>query len=212
MADSYRPRVTGLVLVAAVLSLLVTVLRVVGEVQGWDARWFGSEAGSPLNPFGIVWLVPVFGFLFGRRLAQAAGRPPFVASFFVPMFGFVVLVGVAGYVGSTLKGADLLQAGTWVAIGAPILSLLALFAWPRAFVTLLAYGVLARLPVVVVQYLDIQNGWQTHYGKVHPELPTMTADERLLGLTVAQACVWLPFTILLGCGLAAVGASTVKKS
>ena len=84
MADEYRPRVLPMLLVFGVLTLVVTVVRLVGELQGWDSNWFSTEAGSPMNPFGIVWLVPVAGLLFGRRLAQGVGAPTFVAGFFVP--------------------------------------------------------------------------------------------------------------------------------
>jgi hypothetical protein len=211
MGDGYKPRVLPLVWIAGGITLLVTATRLAGELQGWDARWFGTEAGSPLNPFGIVWLVPVFGFLFGRRAAQAGGRPPFVASFFVPMFAFLALVVAMILIGGRLEGDALRAALPWVAIGGPVLSLLALFAWPRMFVVMLLYAALARAPVMLVQYLDIQNGWQTHYGKVHPKLPAMTADERIGALTMAQATLWIPFTILLGCGFAALGAATARK-
>lgn len=211
MADSYKPRVFPLLLIAALLTAVVTGVRLWGELAGWDARWFSAEAGSPLNPFGIVWLVPVFGFLFGRRVAQAGDKPPFVASFFVPMFALLVLLGAAGYVGRELEGEALQQAVGYLAYGAPVLSLLALFAWPRMFVVNLLYGLLARVPVMLVQYLDIQNGWQTHYGKVHPKMPKLDADERLWALTLAQGSVWIPFTILLGGGCAALGAATVRK-
>jgi hypothetical protein len=211
MADRLKPRLLPLLLIAGVLTLAVTAVRTIGERNGWNPAWFGSEAGSPLNPFGIVWLVPVFGFLFGRRLAQIASPPPFVKRFYVPMFAFLVLIGTAGDVGSQLKGESLRTAFGYIVYGAPLLALLGLFAWPRAFVANLVYALCARAPVIVVQYLDIQNGWQTHYGKVHPELPPMTADERLWGLTLAQLFVWVPFTVLLGGGASALGAMTVRR-
>ncbi len=211
MAGSPTHRVLPLVWVAAAISLLVTVVRLVGELQGWDAFWFSSEPGSFLNPFGIVWLVPVFGFLFGRRVAQATGRPPFVASFFVPMFGFVVLLAGVGYIARELSPESMRAAMDHVVWGAPVLSLLALFAWPRVFAVNLLYALLARAPVVVVQYLDVHNGWQTHYGRVHPKLARLSADERLWSLTVAQGSLWIPFTLLLAGGAAALGARTVRN-
>ncbi len=211
MAETYRPRVLPLILVAAVLTLVVTGVRLLGERNHWDPAWFSSEAGSPLNPFGIVWLVPVFGFLFGRRLAQSGSKPRFVAAFFVPMFAFLLLVGAAAYAGARLEGDALATAFGWLLWGGPALSLLALFAWPRAFAALLCYALLARAPVALLQYLDIQNGWQTHYGRVHPKMPPMDADARLWALTLAQAGFWVPFTVLLGCGCAALGAATVRR-
>lgn len=200
-----------MLIVLGVLTLVVTVVRLVGELQGWDPDWFSAEAGSPLNPFGIVWLVPVAGLLFGRRLAQGGGAPKFVAGFFVPMFGFLAMMVTLATAGERFEGDDLLQFMDYVMIGAPILSLLALFVWPRAFVTLLAYAVFARVPVMLVQYLDIQNGWQTHYGKVHEAFAGMSADARIWMLTKAQLCMWMSFTVLLGCAFAAIGAATVRR-
>lgn len=211
MGADYKPRVLPLVTIAALVTLLVTLVRLWGELSGWDARFFSTDAGSPLNPFGIVWLVPVFGFLFGRRQAQVSAKPPFVRGFFVPMFAFLALVAIAGHIGRDFEGRELSDALVHLLWLGPALALLAAWAWPRMFLVLLLYGALARGPVVVVQYLDIQNGWQTHYGRVHPKLPSASADERLVQLTLAQAAFWVPFTILLGTGFAALGAATVRK-
>src|SRR5688572_29453183 len=211
MAEAWKPRLLPLLLIASLLTLVVTVVRVVGEREGWSPAWFDRTAYSPWNPFGIVWLVPVFGFLFGRRLAMQGSRAPFVAAFFVPMFALLLLVGVGGYMRKELTDDALRTGFGWLFWGGPVLALLALFAWPRAFLVNLLYGMLARLPVVVVQVLDVQNGWQTHYGKVHGKLPSMTADERLWLLTMAQVTVWIPFTVLLGSGFAALGAATVRR-
>ncbi len=211
MGDAYKPRAMGLVWVATFVTLVVTIVRVVGEFEGWDARWFSSAAEVPGGLFDIVWLVPPFGLLFGRRLAQAGSRPPFVSGFFVPMFAWLVLLAAAGFVVATLEGKELRDKMSYLLFGGPALAMLGLFAWPRAFVTNLTYAVLARLPVIVVQYLDIENGWQTHYGKVHPKIPPMSAEERLWLLTLVQGSFWLPFTVLLGGGFAALGAATVRK-
>ncbi|MFT7536064.1 MAG: hypothetical protein ACI85K_002018 [Hyphomicrobiaceae bacterium] len=207
----HQPRIVPILLVAAILTLAVTIVRVIGECNQWDSFWFSPEPGSPLNPFGIVWLVPVFGFLFGRRLSQSGGAPRFVTGFFVPMFGFFAIMGAAFAIGAQFEGQEMLRALTYFLYGAPVLSLLALFAWPRAFVALLAYGIVARVPVMLVQYLDVQNGWQTHYGRLHPKLGVLAADDRIWLLTLAQAGLWIPFTITLGCAFAAIGAATAGK-
>ena len=208
--SEHQPRIAPILFAAGALTLLVTVVRAIGECSQWDAAWFSSEAGSPFNPFGIVWLVPVFGFLFGRRLAQSGGVPRFVTGFYVPMFGFSAMMGAAFVLQEQFQGDQLRTALTYFFYWAPALSLLALFAWPRAFVALLAYGIVARLPVMVVQYLDVQNGWQTHYGRVHPGLGMLSADDRVWLLTLAQAGFWIPFTVTLGCACAAIGALTVR--
>jgi hypothetical protein len=212
MAEPGPVRFLPLVLVTSLLTLLLTVARALGELQQWHPTWFGTDAGGALSPFGIVWLVPLVGLLFGRRAAQAGSRPPFLASFAVPLAGLAAIVGAAGWMGSQLKGQELLAAMGWLVRGAPFVALLALFVWPRVFLLTLAYGVLARLPVVVVQWLDLRGNWGTHYGKVHPSLPAeLTADDKLQLLTLAQLGLWVPFTVLLGTACAALGAATVRR-
>jgi len=213
MADSYAPRIGGLLLLAGLVTAIVTAVRVVGEIQGWDPVWFPKEDGGGLPGVDIVWLVPLFGFLFGRRLAQGGSKPPFVASFFVPMFGVAVLVAAVALILGPGRSEDLRANFHYLVNGAPIVALLALFAWPRACFVNLAYAVLARAPVLGVQYLDAQYpAWQTHYGKVHPDLPPMSADERMWLLMQAEVGVWIPLTVLLGGAFAALGASTVRKA
>ena len=106
---------------------------------------------------------------------------------------------------------ELLEVIRYLMLGAPVLSLLALFVWPRAFVAMVAYWLLARVPVMLIQYLDIQTGWQTHYGKVPAEFAGADADARIWMLTKAQLCIWMAFTVLLGCAFAAIGAATVRR-
>jgi hypothetical protein len=212
MAEPGSVRFLPLVLVTSLLTLLLTVARTLGEVLHWHPKWFAPDAGGALSPFGIVWLVPLVGLLFGRRAAQAGSRPPFLAAFAVPLAGLAVVVGAAGWMGTQLKGEELLAAMGWLVRGAPVVALLALFVWPRVFVLTLAYGVLARIPVAVVQWLDVKWAWGTHYGKVHPSLPAeLTNDAKLQLLTLAQFGLWVPFTVLLGTAFAAVGAATVRR-
>ena len=209
---SKKPPMRGLLLIAGSITLVVTLLRLLGEWKGWDKSLFSDEAGGR-SWFGIVWLVPVFGILFGRRLAKGGTTPPFVTSFFVPMFAAVGLFFAVVYCGNELKDESLREKVQYVYLAGPVVALLGLLAWPRAFMVCLYYGLLARVPVMVVQYLDIYRGWQTHYGKMLPGMPTsLSAEEKLLHLTLAQVGFWLPFTILLGGGMAALGAATVKKA
>ncbi|HEX6813719.1 MAG TPA: hypothetical protein VF384_19015 [Planctomycetota bacterium] len=210
MDFSKKPPTKGLIVIAAVITLVVTMIRFAGEWKGWDPRLFNPEPGA--SAFGITWLVPIFGVMFGRRLAKGGAKPPFVKSFFVPMFAALGLMFAMLFCLQNLKDESLLEKLQYVYYAGPLVALLGLLVWPRAFVTCLIYGVLARVPVLVLQYLAIQNGWsQTHYGKVPPGLPT-GADDRLWMLTLAQGGFWIPFTVLLGGGMAALGAATVRKA
>jgi hypothetical protein len=61
--------------VPAVVTLGVTLLRLVGELQGWSPALFSREAGGGGALVGISWLVLVFGAWFGWKLARAGSGP-----------------------------------------------------------------------------------------------------------------------------------------
>ena len=44
-----------LIMVPAVITLAVTLLRLVGELQHWSPRFFSREAGGAFALVGIVW-------------------------------------------------------------------------------------------------------------------------------------------------------------
>ena len=69
-------RIGKLILVPAVITLAVTLLRLVGELQGWSPTLF-NRGDKPFSPslVGIVWLVPVFGAWFGWKLTRAGSGP-----------------------------------------------------------------------------------------------------------------------------------------
>ena len=75
MSDDASARPGRLILVPAIITLAVTLLRLVGELQGWSPRFFSKEAGGGGALVGIAWLVPVFGAWFGWKLARAGERP-----------------------------------------------------------------------------------------------------------------------------------------
>ncbi len=64
-----------LILVPAVITLAITLLRLVGELQGWSPGLFSRAAGGGGALVGISWLVPIFGAWFGWKLAKAGGAP-----------------------------------------------------------------------------------------------------------------------------------------
>ena len=75
MSDSPLARHGRLVLVPAVITLAVTLLRLVGELQNWSSTLFNREAGGGGALIGIVWLVPIFGVYFALRLAREGEGP-----------------------------------------------------------------------------------------------------------------------------------------
>src|SRR5690606_19028836 len=69
--DKKPPTITSLVLIPAIVTLIVTVLRVIGELNQWDAMWFGTPTESNNALLGISWLIFVFGFWFGLRMQRS---------------------------------------------------------------------------------------------------------------------------------------------
>ena len=54
-------RIGKLILVPAVITLAVTLLRLVGELQGWSPALFNREGRGRGALVGIVCLIPVLG-------------------------------------------------------------------------------------------------------------------------------------------------------
>ena len=108
----------------------------------------------------------------------------------------IVGYGVAGLTRAVYRGAD--YPGS---VGPGDLAALLLRALdaPRA----LAYGYLARIPVVVVMYVALQANWGTHFEKGMPGLPVMPFLQNWLVICVLPQFVsWIGFTLVIGglCG------------
>lgn len=208
------------ILIAAGISLLVCCLRLYGELEQWAPAIFNIEAGGKMSPLGISWLVLPFGFWFGRRLAKGGSRPRSTGlAIGLPIVGFAAVVGtfIASFM--VLGEPENLTADQWetqavtVNIAAAICGLATMIAWPRAWLALVFYGILARLPVIAIQYYSVVKGWDVHFAKGPPHMP----DEMVLfALTLAQSLLWpLGWTPIAGGLFAAFGALTVgsgKKS
>jgi hypothetical protein len=166
-------------------------------------------AGGGFALVGIAWLVPVFGFHFAWRLAQEAPGPGARRLIGVP------LVGLALTIGAVLLGARVLHLGREVVFlvgiaAGLVVSVLAYRAWPRLGRALLAYGLAARLPVILVMLVAILDNWGTHYDVPPPGgFPEMSPLAKWLQIgVVPQLLIWIPFTMVIGAlfgGLALLG-------
>ena len=210
--DAMSDRPTGTfraVAIAGAITLVVTLLRYWGELQLWNETWFSRAPGGNMAPFGIAWLVIPFGFWFGRSLARGghvparAGRAALlcVIAFALTIGLFVALSKAMPYSRTRV---------TLLSAGVVVIGLLALRAWPRAWLANAVYGVLARIPVAVLQYVSIRDGQDTHYAKVPPEVP---AEDALFVLTAAQFTFWpLAYTTIVGGLFAVLGAKSVRRA
>lgn len=211
-----------LVLVPALLTLVVTIVRLVGELQGWDNAWFNNavpdeDSVPPL--FGITLLVPIFGFWFGWRLRRSTGTPKHAGkAALVYLLGAGVLIGgfqaatAMGLIVMPTKEAPGIPNGMLWAVGlVAAAAVVALTAWPRLSTTLFVYALLARIPVVVITFLAVANDWNTHYAKLGPIFKLPPDTSKPLFLSMPQGTFWIAFTMLVGGLTGCLGAALARR-
>lgn len=190
-----------MILVPALITLAVTLLRLTGELQHWSSRLFNPAAGGGGALVGIVWLVPIFGVYFALKLA-ARGEAP--ASPWRPV-GLALLA----------FAVNSLSLAVAIALKLPIAGALSIFAvtswisiviahrgWPALGRTLLAYAFAARIPVVIVMLLASFGNWGTHYDLPPPDAPEVASMAPLvkwfwIGL-LPQLTIWIYVTVVGG--------------
>ena len=193
------PALRRLFVVATIVTLAVTLLRLTGELARWSPALFNRAAGGPGALVGIVWLIPIFGVLFALRLARDGEGPPSLAKAFAwVVLAFVVNTALAVgsfalFPKSPLAQLAIFAVGSWTAIA------LARSAWPALWRVLLLYGLAARIPVVVVMFLAIFLGWDSHYAKPRPDFPPM-GPWGLFAWTalLPQMSLWIYLTVVGG--------------
>ena len=196
-----------IVLVPALITLAVTLLRLAGELLGGPDRYFSREAGGRAALVGIVWLIPVFGLYFGLKLARAGMGPDRLGkalgcAFFA--FALNTGLGIAAFNATSSPVAQLgiFAVTSWLAI------LVARPGWPSLWRVLLAYGLLARLPVLVIMFLAIFGSWDSHYAKPRPDFPAMGPWGLFFWTALLpQLSVWIYLTVVGGMIFGALAAA-----
>jgi hypothetical protein len=198
------PSLRELIVWPALVTLGVTVLRLVGELQHWSPRYFNRDAGGGGALVGIVWLIPVFAVYFALRAAPpGASRRPALRALGWALLAFlataVLSIGGVLLVRSAVGQLAIFTVTSWIGI------MIARRAAPGLWRVLLAYGFAARLPVLVIMAASIFGGLDTHYAKPRPDFPPMGA----LGLffwtaLLPQLSVWIWMTVAVGLVFAAL--------
>ena len=191
--------VRGLILVPAVITLAITLLRLAGELSHWSHLLFNSAAGGGMAIIGISWLPFVFGPYFGVKLVRAGHGPSGAwKTFGLTVLGIVILIvgGVIGF-GPQVKfpGREIL--GILLMVLGPAL---VIFGWPALFKVLVAYGYAARIPVVILMFFALRGHWGTHYDAVPPNYVGSGSffREYLMLAVLPQMVIWIAFTVLVG--------------
>ena len=197
--DSTRSGEKGLVLIPALITLAVTLLRLTGELLGWSPALFSREAGGGGSPVGIVWLVPIFGIYFAWRLAKAGqvSVGP-LRTIGYAVLGLVIVFATA-MVASSLLGQTSVLGLFLIAVVSLVAAWVVKKGWPELTSTLLSYGLAARVPVAIVMFFAILGEWGTHYDVPPPDFPVMSWFPKwvVIGL-VPQLTIWVAFTVIVG--------------
>jgi len=192
------PRYGRLVLVPALISLAVTLLRLVGELNRWSPVLFSRDAGGAGALVGIVWLVPVFGIYFAVQLDRRGHGPASrgrAAGFAAG--GLLLAFVAAALVASRLPSppARILAINLSCALGAVVASR----GWPQLAKAELAYGLAARVPVAAIMLIAMLANWGTHYELGPPGFPSMDVLPKWLWIgLLPQMVLWIAFTVIVG--------------
>lgn len=213
MDASNKLNLKNLILVPALITLAITLLRLTGELLNWAPALFSKQAGGGGALVGISWLIPIFGFYFARKLLKANDHPAGMGR----LFGFSLLaiaVSAALFAVSIkfLASSRLpFLAGMIVAAGAGLF--IARKAWPSLFTVLFTYGLAARIPVALIMLIAILNNWGTHYDVPPPNFPDTAplAKWVVIGL-VPQLTVWMAFTVIVGLLFGGIAAAVTKRN
>lgn len=203
-------RIKKLVGVPALLTLAVTLLRLTGELLQWSPLFFNKAAGGGGALIGIAWLVPVFGFYFARQLLKADDHPSARGVIGFSLLALAVFAILAG-LGLQLPPGSIGIFPT-IVIAASAGLFIARRAWPALFSSLFAYGLAARLPIVLIMLVAIMNNWGTHYDVPPPNFPEMAPFAKwvVIGL-FPQLTFWMAFTVIIGSLFGGIAVAVTKR-
>ena len=214
MEETKSVSITSLVTIPALITLGITILRLVGELEHWPKPWFSAAAGGGGAIVGISWLPIIFGPYFALKLAGAGDR----SASFGKAIGFALLGLVLLFLGGWVAEASFAHHPTLALVGL-LLMLASAFipgiGWRSLGNTLLAYAFAARIPVLIVMLLAMLGhggqGWGTHYDVAPPNFPAQSLGAKFLHLAVyPQMTLWIGWTVVLGSILGITVASIVR--
>jgi hypothetical protein len=198
-----KASIGSLILIPAVITLAITILRLVGELQGWSPLFFNKAAGGGGAIVGISWLPIIFGPYFAMKLA-GAGEGPTSSGKAIGMCIVGLLVFIAGvavfFMGVKKQMAALFIVGFAIELAAAFVPRVG---WRSLGNTLLAYAFAARIPVVIVMFIAMSanggQGWGTHYDVAAPGFIVTSFAQKFIDLAVLpQLTGWIAWTAILG--------------
>ncbi|MGD0126028.1 MAG: hypothetical protein ABSF46_11740 [Terriglobia bacterium] len=211
MEDARSTSITSLITIPALITLGITILRVVGELEHWPKPWFSAAAGGGGAIVGISWLPIIFGPYFAWKLAGAGDGPSSVGKAIgLALAGFVVVVagGAIAGIAATKQSFNLAGVGFLVIL---VAGFIARLGWRTLGNVLFAYAFAARIPVLIVMFIAMSanggQGWGTHYDVVPPNFHSMAFAVKFLYFAlVPQMTLWIGFTVVVGSIFGAIAA------
>jgi hypothetical protein len=195
--------VGSLILVPAIITLAITILRLIGELQGWSPLFFNKAPGGGFALVGISWLPIIFGPYFAWKVV-AAGEGP---SSWGKAFGMTGLAIVVLVLGSVIEFFGFTKGMLAVFALAAVVQLASAFVarigWRTLGNVLVAYAFAARIPVLVVMYIAMSanggQGWGTHYDVAAPGFTVTSLGQKFLEESfIPQMGFWIGYTVIVG--------------
>ncbi len=205
-----------LVRVPALITLGVTLLRLIGELLNWSPVLFNREAGGGGALVGIAWLVPIFGIYFALKLSQPGTAPlkagktvlyavSGLAAFFVIGFGGVFALGLD-------PNSPSLTSLVLFIVASVVCTIIVYAGSPVLGKVLFAYGLAARIPVAVLMLVAMLGNWGTHYDVAPPGFPEMGVFAKWLFIgLVPQLTGWIAYTVVVGCLFGGIAVALFRR-
>src|ERR1044071_528854 len=111
MAETKSISILRLIFIPSVITLGITLLRLVGELQHWPTALFNPAAGGGGAIIGISWLPLIFGVYFALKLSEVGqgpenrGRAVRLSIVGLVLFIGGVLIGLVPQLGTAVKVA-----------------------------------------------------------------------------------------------------------
>jgi len=196
-----------MITIPGLLTLAITCVRLIGELQHWPKPWFDPDSAI----VGITWLAPVFGIYFAVKLARAGENPPaYGPGFAITLLGLVILLPLPFLVWGTILDhpTQLMVLWSFAAVAA----VLQWHAWPALVRVLWAYGFAARIPVAIVMFFAMRGNWGTHYDAVPASFVARSLVSKYLWLAFfPQLVFWVAFTIVTGAFFGILAAAIARR-
>lgn len=210
-SSSTKSTINRLIMYPALITLGVTLLRLIGELMHGPAFLLGRVPGGGFALVGISWLPFIFGPYFAVRLFDRNLKP----SSFGKTIGFALLGFLLMFAGGTIAFTPTITFAGHVAVGLGLIAIAAglqYVPWRELAQTLISYAYLARIPVVIVMFFAMRGNWGTHYDAVPPPFDQLPFWTKFLYLSVApQLVLWIAFTMTVGALIGGIYAAIVRR-